>query len=359
MLAAAKPNAAFAAGRDFTVAENPPLFDVEPAWAEHWRDMPEFIQEDQRPASTIRVYFATDEDRRAFFDLVGLDPSRSRAIWYPNRPVRRYPKPAEKPLIPQGRYPVYVISKGRWETRYTSRALDELGLDYHIVVEPQEAENYAQHVDERKILTLPFSNLGQGSIPARNWVWDHAVSTGATRHWILDDNLKGFIRLNNNARRLIREENPLIPMETFADRYQNVALIGPNYDAFVPHWAKFAPFRLNTRVYSCILINHDLPFRWRGRYNEDTDLSLRALKAGWTTVLFNAYLIFKVQTMTMGGGNTDELYKDDGRLKMAESLREQHPDVVTVTTKWGRPQHHVDYSPFRFNKLIPVESHHD
>lgn len=58
-------------------------------------------------------------------------------------------------------------------------------------------------------------------------------------------------------------------------------------------------------------------------------------------------------TMTMKGGNTDELYKNDGRLKMAESLREQHPDVTKVTRKWGRWQHHVDYSPFKKNRFIP------
>ncbi len=55
--------------------------------------------------------------------------------------------------------------------------------------------------------------------------------------------------------------------------------------------------------------------------------------------------------MTMKGGNTDELYVDDGRLKMAESLQEQHPEIVKITEKWGRPQHHVDYSGFRKNKL--------
>lgn len=33
------------------------------------------------------------------------------------------------------------------------------------------------------------------------------------------------------------------------------------------------------RAFPCILIQNDIPFRWRGRYNEDTDLSLRALKA--------------------------------------------------------------------------------
>jgi hypothetical protein len=105
-------------------------------------------------------------------------------------------------------------------------------------------------------------------------------------------------------------------------------------------------------VYSCILIQNDLPYRWRGRYNEDTDLSLRALKDGWCTVLFLAFLANKQATMTMQGGNTDELYQDDGRLKMAQSLQAQHPDVVTVTRKWGRWQHQVDYRPFKANRPI-------
>jgi len=58
----------------------------------------------------------------------------------------------------------------------------------------------------------------------------------------------------------------------------------------------------------------------------------------------------------MKGGNTDELYLQneqfDGRLAMAESLQRQHPDVCTVTRKWGRWQHYVDYSKFRYNRLI-------
>lgn len=56
--------------------------------------------------------------------------------------------------------------------------------------------------------------------------------------------------------------------------------------------------------------------------------------------------------MTMKGGNTDELYQGDGRLLMAESLMSQHPDCVTVTRKWGRWQHQVDYSRFKYNRLI-------
>jgi len=55
--------------------------------------------------------------------------------------------------------------------------------------------------------------------------------------------------------------------------------------------------------------------------------------------------------MALKGGNTDELYKDNGRLLMEQSLQRQHPDVTKITWKWGRWQHQVDYRPFKGNKL--------
>ena len=341
------------------MSEPLPLFDVEPEWRDHWRGMPEFEQEDERPHSSIQVYFKTEQDRRDFLELVGChNPNRKRGLWFPfrKRPTDGYTRPYEPEKVPPNRYPIYIVSKGRWGGNYgrlTYRALNNLGIDYRIVVEPQEYEQYAENVSAERILTLPFSELGQGSIPARNWIWDHAVAAGAARHWILDDNIEDFGRLNHNRTRVVKDENPFLPCEEFVDRYENVGLAGMQYRGFADAaHPDTPPFRLNTRIYSCILVNHALPFRWRGRYNEDTDLSLRALKAGWVTVLFNAYQAHKVETGELGGGNED-LYNGDGRLRMAESLREQHPDVVTVTEKWGRPQHHVDYSPFRHNRLIP------
>lgn len=250
------------------------------------------------------------------------------------------------------RYPVYIISKGRADTRLTSKALEKLGIPYSIVVEPQEYEQYAAVIDPAKILVLPFSNLGLGSIPARNWVWEHSLSTGAERHWILDDNIQEFRCLTNNRKVMVRSSAFFNPMEDFVDRYENVAIAGPQYYMFANRKAKQAAFDLNTRIYSCILIKNNIPYRWRGRYNEDTDLSLRALKDGWCTVLFYAFLQWKRETMSMKGGNATELYQGDGRLKMAQSLVDQHPDVTSITWKWGRYQHHVDYRPFANNKLI-------
>lgn len=250
------------------------------------------------------------------------------------------------------KYPIYIISKGRWETRLTSKALEKMNVPYHIVIEPQEFEQYSRVIDRDKIYILPFKNLGQGSIPARNWVWEHAISKGFKRHWILDDNIDGFYRLNYNLKIKVETGAIFKAAEDFVDRYENVALSGFHYFMFAKRKDKLPPFYLNRRIYSCILIKNDIPYRWRGCYNEDTDLSIRVLKDGWCTILFVAFLAYKITTMTMKGGNTDKLYKDDGRLKMAQSLKEQHPDIVRISWKFNRIQHHVDYSSFSKNKLI-------
>lgn len=205
-------------------------------------------------------------------------------------------------------YPIYIVSKGRWESRQTVKALDGCGVAYRVVIEPQEHDQYAAVIDPSRLLRLPFSNLGQGSIPARNWIWDHAIGEGAARHWILDDNISCFYRLNQNTKIRFATGSGFAAAEDFVDRYTNVAIAGFNYQFLAKRKQRLQPYTLNTRIYSCILLRNDLPYRWRGRYNEDTDLSIRALKDGWCTVLFNAFLANKARTMTMKGGNTDALY---------------------------------------------------
>jgi hypothetical protein len=321
---------------------------VTPAWA----GMPEFRQDEQITGKTILVHFQEDSDRDKFSQLIDQPISaKTKYLWFPPRipPTKAiYSGPDCSP-----RYPIYIISKGRAESRLTSRALESMNVSYRIVVEPQEYEQYASVIDHAKILQLPFSNLGQGSIPARNWVWDHAISEGHARHWILDDNIKGFVRLHENEKHRITSGVVFRAVEDFTDRYLNVALSGMQYSNLTPRTNKRAPIILNTRIYSCILVANETNLRWRGRYNEDTDLSLRVLKKGLCTILFNSLQCEKTATMVMKGGNTDDLYQGDGRLKMAQSLQEQHPDVVKITKKWGRWQHQVDYRPFKANKFIP------
>lgn len=251
------------------------------------------------------------------------------------------------------KYPIYVPSKGRAFRPLTIKRLSEMGVDFHVVIEPCDYESYAEVVGGSRLLVLPFENLGQGSIPARNWIWDHAIARGAERHWIIDDNIQRFYRMNYNRR--IPSNTPAIfsAIEDFSDRFTNVAFSGMNNIAFASDRTKVPPLTLNTRIYSMTLINTELPYRWRGRYNEDTDICLRALKDGWCTVQFNAFLGDKATTQTMKGGNTDTVYAtDDHRREFAESLKAQHPDCVEVVWKFNRWHHQVDYSRFKGNRLV-------
>ena len=115
---------------------------------------------------------------------------------------------------------------------------------------------------------------------------------------------------DQNKKTIVTNGNVIRACEEFTDRFTNVAMSGMNYQYFVPASQKKRPYTLNTRVYSCILLRNDLPHRWRGRYNEDTDLSLRILKDDHCSILFNAFVCGKMTTLVMGGGNTDNVYID-------------------------------------------------
>ena len=263
---------------------------------------------------------------------------------------------------------MYIVSKGRWETRYTSIALERLKIPYWIIVEDQEYDNYADVIHPDKILVLPQQYLddydtcddlgdskSKGPGSARNFAWQHAIDIGAKRHWVMDDNINSFQRLNQNLMCKVTNGAMFKACEDFVDRYTNVYLAGPAYDFFAIAKTVMPPFVKNTRIYSVLLIQNDMPYRWRGRYNEDTDLSLRVLKGGHCTVQFNAFLQEKQTTQLIKGGNTEEFYAKEGTLPKSQMLADLHPDVATVVWKFSRWHHDVNYIPFKKNLLKKID----
>ena len=262
------------------------------------------------------------------------------------------------------KYPLYIPSKGRAESRLTSKALDEMNVPYRLVIEEQEFDIYAKEVDESKLLILDkkfqdeydtFDDLGntksKGPGAARNFIWEHSISEGHKFHWVMDDNIKEFYRLNRNLKVPVSDGTLFKCMEVFVSRFTNVAMAGPNYFMFASRKTKMPPFVLNTRIYSCNFIRNDVPLRWRGRYNEDTDLSIRMMKEGWATVQFNAFLQGKVNTQAVRGGNSEAFYDKEGTKPKSQMQVDMHPDISEVVWKFGRWHHHVDYSGFKHIRL--------
>lgn len=256
----------------------------------------------------------------------------------------------------KNKYPIYIPTKGRFESRKTVKALLEMGAEFKVVIEPQEEQLYLTILPKEYILVLPFSKPTDHSmlVTVRNWIKEHSISEGHKRHWQLDDNIKAFYRMNNNKRNKVLSSVIFKCVEDFVDRYTNVGMAGLNYMNFaIPDGRP--PYFLNSRVYSMSLVNNELPYKWRGIYNDDTDICLRMLKDKYCTINFNAFSGDKDATMVTKGGNTPIYTTGDLRSNFVDSLIEQHPDVVKKVWRFERWHHEVNYKPFKKNKLIKKE----
>ena len=247
-----------------------------------------------------------------------------------------------------------------------------MNCPYKIVVEPDEYKNYNEYIHEDKILVLPeeYLNKNQGGIPARNFIWEHASSNGFKKHWILDDNIDGFLRWNYNTQKKVNSGVVFKMLEDYTDRYENIGLCAMSYFYSIPSISVGrAMIIVNSRAYSCILINNELldktltDGRWLGRYNEDTDLTIRVLQSNLSTFLFNNILSNKKTSGTMKGGNTDSIYdggSHNGYQLKYDELKNKYPDIVKLKNnshKDGRPHHHINYSKITNSKPILKEEY--
>jgi hypothetical protein len=238
---------------------------------------------------------------------------------------------------PLPRYPVFVLSKGRWQNPLTAKFLLRDEVPFRLVVEPSEEAAYRDALPDADLLIAPHDRMGATGV--RCFIRDVAIDEGWERHWQLDDNMLAVLRLYRGRRIRCNSSIGFRACEDFTDRYENIGVSGLNYDVFVPDDTP-VPFYLNCHVYSCVLVWNRMPYRWRLPLNDDTDLCLQVLSAGLCTVNINVFMVAKMATMTMPGGQ-GSLYHGDGRLRMARTLEQAWPYVVETRRRFKRPQHVV------------------
>tara|TARA_R110000744_G_scaffold82962_1_gene162950 strand:+ start:321 stop:1208 length:888 start_codon:yes stop_codon:yes gene_type:complete len=255
------------------------------------------------------------------------------------------------------KYPVYIVSKGRWENPMTAKFFLKDGVKFKIVVEPQEYDNYCKALGKEYVLKLPFSNLGLGSYPARNYAWEDSIKNGYERHWLFDDNIQKIRRVYKGNKIPCNSLKAIQVLEEFTDRYENIGITGFNYSTFVvPGCSDKKPFYLNVHAYSAMLMKNNMPYRWRLKYNEDVDLCLQVLDNKLCTILFNAFTVDKTSTVAkMKGGNQDELYKGNAyekKILKARSLEEIWPQYAETRIRFNRPHHYVNWKKHFNHNLV-------
>lgn len=339
-----------------------------------WDGCPEYKENENdiyKNHPNCQFIFYTENHYNSFIEKTGFKISeKAKTYWFPH-------KVDKTEIITKGsyitldeckpQYPIYIPTYMRADTCYTAKSLQELDIEnYYLVIrnEPEEIVRYKEAIKKFNLkchlLIIPLSYYKEQqeegndfSIIPRNYAYQHAIDSGFTAHWCIDDNIKGFFRRNNGT--ILPFENtgfPLFFVEEYLKKYDNVYQGGIQYRHLGFPMGHRTPIILNSRIYSCILNKHIDGFRWRGKYNEDTDLSIRLLKAGYATMTFQNILCGKQSTSTIKGGNTSAFHKTEtGYMDKAKSLKEQHPEITEIVIKYGRPHHQVNYNSFKNNNL--------
>ncbi len=338
------------------------------SWQKEWVGMNDYNQENVKFYAVIDV-FIEDSYVSKFRDIVDQTVTdRTKSMYYPE--VKQGSNSALRYTSSRGNpnYPIYVVSKTRADNCVTANYLRDMGVPFYIVIEEHQYNDYAENFSEKHLLILEqkylneyitYDDLGdtksKGPGAARNFAWNHSIENGHKWHWVMDDNIFGFYLLNDNKRVKSIDGGIFTAAEDFVSRYENLAITGLNYFMFAVPGSKQPAYVANTRIYSCLLIRNDIPYRWQGRYNEDTDISLRVMKDGWSTMQFNAFLCDKLCTQKMSGGNSEEFYASEGTYPKSKMLEDTHPDVAEVIFKFGRWHHIVDYSSFDKNGKAGID----
>lgn len=348
----------------------------EPTYLESERDigyvgMPEFNR-NFKLAEYHKITFKLDTEyfsiKRICLAFNQNITEKTKSIWYPkwnpeidsNKNLRVLG--GEMPI-----HPMYIVSKNRAVKNYwhTSWRLAQIGIPHYIVVEPQEVEAYRETFDhgyatileldmkfkeDYDVIDKTLGNVNStGPGAARNFVWEHSKANGDKWHWVFDDNIDGFCMYWRGHRIKCFAPGMFRAVEKFVDRYDNIGQAGLNYASFMPDGTTTKAITINTRIYSLILNRNDVQYRWRGRYNEDTILSLDIITSGLCTVQFNGLVGEKLTTQKVGGGNTTEFYEidEEGTRPKSQMLVDVYPQYATLVHRFNRVHHYVNYTQFK------------
>lgn len=337
-------------------------------------DLPEFSQNNPLYSFDCYIDIDCDEDIKKFQECFEIEDEDAytkhnkllKTFYYKNHKTEKlnhkkyYDSDINKRSSPI--YPIYVISYGRYQNRpLTSKCLCDMKQNHYLVVEKKELDNYIQYVNTYTtilVMSDKYDDIKYGrngdeavmsSACVRNFVWEHSRKNGDKRHWILDDNIKRFVRWNKMNHIDCVSPICFTTCEIMTDRIKNCMMSGLSYKSMCPQIdTNHTPLIFNTHVYSCILLSNEENEEcyWRGRYNEDVDLSIRLLKTGKPTIKINTFLCDKLETGSCKGGN-EEIYSnglvknmEEGMIKKYEFIKNLHPEYIGKRPLKRNKHHH-------------------
>jgi hypothetical protein len=235
-------------------------------------------------------------------------------------------------MNPIPRYPVYIPSKGRANKAKTAGLLEESGVPFLLVVEPQDYEAYSEVYGPVRVISMDRDDPGS-VVYARNWIDTHARLNGHPRHWQIDDDMRRVVSWKGGKRTSANIAHAMSTVEQFVEQYSNIVMASLRTTNF--GGGKPRPVEFNRMVYGFMLRQTFLPYEWRLPGSEDVDMSLQVLTAGYCTAVFNA---FQFETASQGTNAGGHEYQNDVRLAAIRELQRTWPKLVGLVYRNGRPR---------------------
>lgn len=222
--------------------------------------------------------------------------------------------------------PIYVPSKNRPDCA-TACLLKAEGLDFQIVVEPQDFNAYRQMWKRSRLVVLPEDS--QGLPYSRGFIKSHSKKAGEEAHWQIDDDVQEFrMRPMGQPSFKVSARTALELVEKFMAGYENVAVAGPNQNSWPPR----GRFFFNDLPVQAVLINNCVESNYRRAFPlmSDFDFILQVLKEGWCTALMD-----ELRVVTPGD------HGKPGGLKEVYAANRHRDSALALVKAWPGLGHKV------------------
>ena len=206
--------------------------------------------------------------------------------------------------------PIYVPSRGRCKTSKTIAAATDQAVKLHIVVEPQEYENYRLEWFDHEVICLPADN--QGITYVRNFIKEHAEKNSLQQYWQLDDDVQQlYARSGTKMNKAGFEVLTEAEKQFLAGGY---ALGGLEYQQFA--WSATKPVVENSFCDVCVWVDNTRTYGLRYRAyvegKEDRDFAMQVIKKGHATARTTLYG-FAAPANGSNAGGLKEIFYDAGK----------------------------------------------
>lgn len=228
----------------------------------------------------------------------------------------------EKPLYTHNKYTIYIPSKGRPTNNKTAELLKN--LNYKIVVEPQDYDDYHKVYSADKLVCLDANDKGLSYV--RNYISKYSKQVGETHHWQMDDDVDCFkVRKKNHTNN--QTVDPILAIsivEHCMDMFTNIAISGIGSNAFA--FSKRYAVQPNRLAYQCMLINNSIQNEWKMGGVEDWYYTFDVLEKGYCTLAFHHIMTQTSPTGAINGGSTDIHFAGEKRKRLYEEFIKQWPN---------------------------------